>query len=257
MKQSTSVLPFLILLLLSTLACSLVAEGNLTDDQRLVRPERPALLMIAPEQGSRYLLGTEVIFHALVIDSVGVARVEFSLDIPGEALILTYTVDNPQPNVPVDAIVRYTPEFPQLYIVTVRAFREGGDVATQSDDIPSNEMVFTFEVVLDVEAAGLPPVSSVPSPTATLSTAEDNLPVFPSTLNSALPIPVRQGPSVSYAVVQNIEASITVNVVGRSEDSLWLVIQLPDGFGWILSSVVNFDGDVATLPPVAAPPLQE
>jgi len=58
-------------LLCATLACSLVAEGTVSDERRLVTEERPALVLLAPTNGNVYAAGTDVIFHAIATDAVG------------------------------------------------------------------------------------------------------------------------------------------------------------------------------------------
>ena len=243
----------LVFMIWTLLACNLVAEGTLTDDQRLVRAERPALLVLAPTQNSVYSLDSEVILHALVTDAVGVSRVEFELDIPGGPQVLTYNIDNPQPNIATDVILRWQPDFPQLYFMTVRAFRAAGDPNDVTDDIPSNEIVIIFDVVGSGTSVQQPPQNTAPTATTAQTENTNGLQVFPSAINAALPIPVRQGPGISYSVVQNIDPTATVNVVGRSEDSLWFVIELSSGYGWILRDVVLFAGDIETLPTVASP----
>lgn len=235
-------------LLLASIACSLIAEGTLRDEQRLVRPERPALIMLAPERNSRYASGTEIIFHALAQDAVGVSRVDFVIDVPADQVLLTYTVDEPLPDVPVDAIVRWQPPAPDLYIVEVRAFRENGDPNDPNDDIPSNIVVLTFQVVAAPENAPRLPTSTPSS--------DDGLPRLSGLITSSQAVPVRQGPAITYPVVQTLETGELLTVVGRSEDGVWYVIDVAGGFGWVIAESVLVTGDASTLPNVEAPPQQ-
>jgi len=62
--------------------------------------------------------------------------------------------------------------------------------------------------------------------------AVENLSGFAATIKSAVPVPVRQGPGTGYAVVQNLEPDGRIEIVGRSSDSVWLVIHVGEGFGW-------------------------
>jgi hypothetical protein len=242
----------LIALLLLSISCTLIAEGTLTDDQRLVREERPALILLAPETNRQYAPNTEVILHALATDSVGVSRVDFLIDAPGLEEMLTVTVPDPQPDTPVNAIVRWQAPVQELYIVEVRAFRAAGDPNDPNDDIPSNVAIRTFEVVPR-------PVNNVPQPTETAIPPRSNpeLDITPGRVNNASAVPIRQGPGPAYTILEDAAPGVILNIVGRSVDNIWLVVELPTGFGWIIAETVTLPAAIETLPPVEAPPLPE
>lgn len=247
---------FTTLLLLLSMSCTLIAEGTLTDDQRLVRDQRPALLLLAPVTNSQYAPGTEVVLHALAQDSVGVSRVDFIIEAPGLEEQLTVLVPPPQPDTPVNAIVRWQPPVQELYILEVRAFRAAGDPADPNDDISSNVAIRTFEVVPHPVAENPVPSSTTTAPTTT-GTSSSGLATVAGLVNNAENVPIRQGPGPRYAVVEEAAPGTKLNVVGRGIYSIWLVVELQTGFGWIIAEAVTLGGDIATLPPVEAPPLNE
>lgn len=251
------------LLLFASLACSLVPEGTITDDQRLVRDDRPALLLLTPQQGDVYALGTAIDFHVIAQDTVGISRIEVAIDQPDEPLILTYVVDPPATEV--EAVLPWLPPTSQLYLVTVLAFREDGDPADPADDIPSNEILLSVDV-LPFEGIEPPPppsdlqLTEIPAEqveTAPLPTLPSDLAVYSAVVTSVDSVPVRQGPGVQYPTVQTLNSGEVLSVVGRSEDSLWFVIQVPGGYGWIIGDALTVGGSVNDLAVVAAPPIEE
>jgi len=66
---------------------------------------------------------------------------------------------------------------------------------------------------------------------------------------------VRSGPGLVYPRTGTVEVGAILDVQGRSSDSKWLYIVLPDKTSaWIALSVVTIDFDVSILPEVANPP---
>lgn len=243
-------------LLAASLACSLVTEDTVTDDKRLVREERPALIVLAPVNGSVYATGTEIGFHVLAYDlGIGVSRVEVQIDLVGEELLLEHTAPEPTQNlevvIPWTAITTVAEQ--ETYLVTVRAFRPNGDPGDNADDIPSNEVVLSLKVVPPPGFNGdnLPDTNTTTTPASQLP---DTLTTFPGSVVGALPAPVRQGPGTSYSLIQDLSAGTTVQVAGRSVDSVWLVIRLDNGYGWIFRDMVTLSTDINSLPVVQAPP---
>lgn len=240
-----------ILGLIMSMSCTLIAEGTLTDDQRLVRDDRPALLLLAPITNSNYASGTTVTLHALVQDSVGVSRVDFMIEAAGLEEVITVNVDNPQPDTPLNAIVRWQPPIQDLYILEVRAFRAAGDATDPGDDISSNVAIRTFEVVPRPDNV----VSVLPNASPPSNNNMPDLPTISAIVNSSANVPIRQGPSPDYALVETANPGVRLDIAGRSLDSIWLVVSLPTGLGWIIADAVTLAGDIASLPPVEAPPL--
>jgi uncharacterized protein YgiM (DUF1202 family) len=67
---------------------------------------------------------------------------------------------------------------------------------------------------------------------------------------------VRSGPATTFDLVGRLAAGETVTVIGRLESSDWWQIEFevsPDGKGWVAAEVVDFVGDVSTVPVVEAP----
>lgn len=68
---------------------------------------------------------------------------------------------------------------------------------------------------------------------------------------------VRSGPGTTYPVVANLAAGDTATVVGRDVSGTWFAIEsnrTNSGVAWIAGLVSTYNGDVQSLPIVAAPP---
>lgn len=112
----------------------------------------------------------------------------------------------------------------------------------------------------DSEAiTGLQPTAAAPAvveATAAAAAAATALPSPPpqdqrlTAVSRAFPN-VRQGPSLSAAVVSNLRQGQTVEVVGRSQDNLWLQILNPTNSRerlWVSADMLDVTGDARTLP---------
>jgi uncharacterized protein YraI len=67
---------------------------------------------------------------------------------------------------------------------------------------------------------------------------------------------VRGGPATSFDIVGRLPAATQQPVLGRLADSSWWQIEFaagPGGIGWVAAEVVDFVGDSAAVPIVAAP----
>jgi hypothetical protein len=200
----------------------------------LVREDRPALVLLAPVTGNVYAAGTQVTLHALATDIEGtISRIEFIIDLPGEELVLVYPSDNPEGEASLEAVMTWEAFGNQTYIVHAHAYRSAGDPNDLGDDVPSNEGLTSITVV-DPSSAG--PVPDTPSldetpevteiaPTDDSSIDLDSLQVVIATV-SAVTAPIRQGPGVTYELIENIPQGQMIEVVGRSEDSVWFAIRL-------------------------------
>ncbi|NJL95421.1 MAG: SH3 domain-containing protein [Anaerolineae bacterium] len=64
-------------------------------------------------------------------------------------------------------------------------------------------------------------------------------------------INIRLGPGTEFTRIGRFENGQIARADGRSEDSTWLRIQLPDGaLGWVATEFVTLGGDLQTLPPI-------
>jgi uncharacterized protein YraI len=88
------------------------------------------------------------------------------------------------------------------------------------------------------------------SPAITPTKTETAEPVL--TVN--LPANVRSGPGINYPVIGGMQVGETAVPVGRDSAAQWFVIALSRGRGWLSRFVANYDGDINSLPVVAAPP---
>lgn len=255
-------------LLIAALSCTLVTETTVTDEDRLVREERPALVLLAPINGNTYAAGTEVTLHAIATDIGGnISRIEFIIDLPGEELLLVYPSDNPEGDSTLEAIVTWEAFGNQTYIIHARAYRPSGDPNDPVDDVPSNEGITSITVVDPNSSGGelvtpsvdeTPEVIDDPTPTEDPTDTEvggvdiNSLPVIVATINSTAPI--RQGPDVVYAVIQNnLAAETLIEVIGRSEDLFWFAFRFENGVAWVYRDFVDFPGSVNDLPVIEAP----
>ncbi len=115
------------------------------------------------------------------------------------------------------------------------------------------------------------PASDTPlPPTDTLSPTETALPpTATEPLGSPTPLPsarvmvkllnVRAGPGTAYPVVAIVKEGDVLTALGRTPDSLWIVVRLADGTsGWCSaqSKYVTLSGGISELPaaPIPAPP---
>ena len=127
-------LRLLIPILLTTLACSLaVDDGSQGATTRpIVGEDRPAVIFLAPVQGNRYALGTEVLLYAEASDlGAGVARVEFYDNFDG--VIGSVAALNPNGDPTLSAIVAWTPPNAQTHFIRVKAIRADGTESTQRE----------------------------------------------------------------------------------------------------------------------------
>jgi hypothetical protein len=238
-------------MLLAGLACNLTNEENVPRE-KLVTEERPALVLLAPANQNRYQAGATVTFHAVARDIVdGVARIEFIIDIPGDTQTLIENSSDPDGDPQLEAILDWTAVGNQTYIVEVRAYR--------ADGTPSNTEQIIIEVVdLDATATLDTPTETEEDDTTPADALQFDLPDTGVTGTIMAPVPVRQGPNTAlYPIVRELNSGDEVPIAGRSVDDLWYVVQLDDGYGYVLKLMVQPNGDTSTLPPIEPPPPPE
>ncbi len=252
-RNSRPILIVIIALLFATLACNLISEDSATSEKPLLTEDRPTVLILAPAAGNAYAVGSEVTIHALARDlGPGVARIEVTIDIPGQPVILTQEASNPAGESRLEAILTWTAAGNQAYLVNVQAFRADGTasaIATTSLMIKPAPDILPPAVTPDQATTS---GSSQPAATEEVSGISNLPPGLPATVNAITP--VRQGPATTYQIVLTAAQNEEFSVVGRSADSAWYAVKVGDGIGWILATFVNVTGDTSTLPVVDAPP---
>ncbi|GIK63664.1 MAG: hypothetical protein BroJett018_14580 [Chloroflexota bacterium] len=250
-RNSQPILIALIALLLATLACNLISEDSATSEKPLLTEDRPTVLILAPAAGTAYAVGSEITIHAVARDlGPGVARIEATIDIPGQPVILTQEAANSAGDARLEAILTWTAAGNQAYLVNVQAFRADGTasaIATTSIMIKPAPDILPPAVTPESSTSG----GSEPAATEEVSGIPDFPPGIPGTVNTGTP--VRQGPATSYQVVFEALPNEAVSVAGRSADSAWYAIEVGTGYGWILAAFVTVTGDTSTLPVVDAP----
>ncbi len=237
-------------MLLAGLACNLTNEENVPRD-KLVTEERPALVLLAPANQNRYQAGATVTFHAVARDIVdGVARIEFIVDIPGDTQTLIENSSDPEGDAQLEAILEWIAVGNQTYIVEARAYR--------ADGTPSNTEQIIIEVV-DMDATPATPTEVEEEDTTPADALQFDLPdtgVTGTIMADA--VPVRQGPDTAlYPIVLELNSGDEVPIAGRSVDDLWYVVELDDGYGFVLKLMVQPNGDTSSLPPIEPPPPPE
>ena len=71
------------------------------------------------------------------------------------------------------------------------------------------------------------PLAAIPSPTLRVGITADTL-------------RVRGGPGLTFEILDRIDQTIHISVVGRSEDASWIEVQLPDGIrGWVAAEYLS------------------
>jgi N-acetylmuramoyl-L-alanine amidase len=101
--------------------------------------------------------------------------------------------------------------------------------------------------------------SSAPPPSNPVPVGPYNAIVNAVTLN------VRGGPSTFYGVIGKLSSGTAVNLIGRTADNVWVVVDAPGGLqGWVNSSFVNasivisnlpISGTIFSAPPPPPPPV--
>ena len=255
-RNSQPILIALIALLFATLACNLISEDSATSEKPLLTEDRPTVLILAPAAGNAYSVGSEVTIHAVARDlGPGVARIEATIDIPGQPVILTQEATNPAGEPRLEAILTWTAVGNQAYLVNVQAFRADGTasaIATTSLMIkPAPDILPPLPPAVTPDQSAISG-GSQPAATEEVSDISNLPPGLPATVNAITP--VRQGPATTYQIVLTAAQNEEFSVVGRSADFAWYAVKVGDGIGWILATFVNVTGDTNTLPVVDAPP---
>lgn len=257
--EISRILVVFIALLSASLACSLTNEENLEGGGKLVVDERPALVLLAPANQNDYEAGTTVVFHAMARDvGAGVARIEFTINLPGDSVQLIETAENPQGQAMLEAMVEWTAIGNQTYLIDAVAYR--------ADGTPSNAEQISIKIYDPNPPANIPP-DSVDTGDDMSTTGDDSMPddmADPVNIAVDLPdsftgtiiggdSPVRQGAGTSFQTVITYNEGEIVEIVGRSADTLWLVIRVGEGFGWLFAPSVQTEVDINTLPLVDSP----
>jgi len=118
-------------------------------------------------------------------------------------------------------------------------------------------IVLVFFVALSVlqfgtkdvpEIRGLVPVLASATPGAQATAAPAGTPVQTTAVVHQYPN-VHSSPGTDSQIIGNLQDGTTVNVIGRSSDSAWLQVMLPDGRrGWSSASLLTVSGGVNSVP---------
>jgi len=67
---------------------------------------------------------------------------------------------------------------------------------------------------------------------------------------------VRSGPGTNYPKIGQVSVGHSSDILGRNNDSSWVIINTPSGQGWVYAELTQVEGDPNTAPVVeaAAPP---
>lgn len=120
--------------------------------------------------------------------------------------------------------------------------------ARENSISPISEIEATY-IVYDKEFAdAMFDVGVAPTPTPTAEVAaSDTLSVTVTILPEALN--VRHGPNTGYTVIATLPTGTVLTVIGRTENSDWWKVKLPDGqTGWVWSAFVELNGDEEDVP---------
>ncbi len=239
------------LLALATLACNLGTASEPATENVL---QKPLVLLLAPENGSRYAEGAQVALHAIAQDAVvGVARVEFRVDdFPvGEVM-----ADQPGGQPSLDAVVTWMASGQSGHLITAEGFRTDGaslglsDVLVRVGQQPG-------AMAPPVQATDAPPAQpdlATPIPTPTTAPVELDAGDGPiARIIASDNLNVRQGPDTTYQVVGTLAPGTEVRIVGRNADRSWWAVAYGGGTAWILASLTTTEGDLSALPLVAPP----
>lgn len=122
--------------------------------------------------------------------------------------------------------------------------------------LPTDEPTVEETEVLPTETVVLEPTSA---PEATQAPTEAPQPTAsapqPVTATTNDVLNIRKGPARTTASLGKLQKGTQVTVVGRSADSTWLQIQIPDksDTGWVSADFVTVTGDVNSLPQTDKP----
>ncbi len=122
-------------------------------------------------------------------------------------------------------------------------------VALTDADLQAADRAFnTFEVVGDLPEPSPSQDSGASDNNTGSSSDSGNATVTSDTAN------VRGGPSTGFPVVATLSQDDRVQAVGRTSDSQWVKVDLPDvPQAWVASRLLEFDDDIANLSVAAAP----
>jgi hypothetical protein len=243
----------------AALACTLAVDDGSQGSARrpVVGAERPAVILLAPAQGNRYALGTEVLLYAEASDlGAGVAKVEFYDNFDG--VIGTVNASNPNGDPTLSAIVPWTPPNAQTHFIRVQAFRADGTDSTREEvsiDVVEAPGASSNAPQQQSQAA---PDAAETQPVQEAATAAE-APTQPVT-NASLPatvnvqaLNVRVAPDINAGIAATaLNNGTQIQVVGRSTDNLWFATPISGGgVGWVFSNGLTVQGDSSTLPLVA------
>ena len=146
-----------------------------------------------------------------------------SLDISvEESVALTVAASNVEPTLSVDEIVALT-------VAASEAQPAAAEPTTAPADTTAAQPV--APAAPDAAAANTQPVQAVADPNTASGTPQ---------LRVNLNANVRKGPGTNYPVISSLSKDSVVNVVAKTQNETWYIVELPGGSkGWIANSVTD------------------
>lgn len=130
---------------------------------------------------------------------------------------------------------------------------QGDAITTQIN--ASREMRTAYEAEL-ASQMGLPYYTVTPMATWTATPVTPTSTPAPVTVSTEQDIYVLQGPGETYPAIGTFMIGQSTNAIGRTDDQLWLQIELvdhPGYLGWVPVELVNINGSVGDLAVVPTP----
>lgn len=249
----------------------------------------PTVRITAPLPNTTYLSGVAVNVQVQVGNAgPDIDRVEvLTLD----GLIGTLPQPNPTGAAAFGVTQTYTPDKAGSHTIQAIAYRTDGTASTMAsatinvvDELPSRATA-TVEAT-DTEAAASPTdtlaatatiaatsttetVSSAPTTQATIGIS-----INPTSANTPATVPttapagtapvakfegvvnVRSGPSTNFEPpIGTFQAGQQAEILSQNNDGTWFKVRFATGEGWVFAQITKTEGDIASLPREAGPPI--
>lgn len=156
----------------------------------------------------------------------------------------------------------------KAFALTLLMFLLGACAASNPLDQPPPTATLAPIVSLTPRFTATPVPSRTPSPTLTLTPTETTIPPSPTNTFTPSPTPpvvgvvaslqsvnVREGPGVSFAILEALQPGTGVDILSQDADGRWLNIRMPDGVeGWISADLVRLQPSATPLPSLTPSP---
>lgn len=247
-----------VLVLLAAAGCNLDFVGIPTPVA--VVSGAPVVTIASPLPDSVYLPGVDVIIQARVTNAgPGIARIEFAVD---GATILSLDDPNPSGAYAFSAQTHWEATGPGPHTLTIAVVREDGTrslPATLTFRVAGAEASVTPAASATAGVPILPtqrPTNTAPPAAATATTASANTGGGPLTGTFIQTLNVRSGPGLAFnPPIGSFNAGQTTGVLARNPAGDWYKVRYLSGEGWVFAQLVTLNGDAASLPVDAGPPV--